>query len=166
MPLDSSQAASSQSFAALRTSWSERHAAFVESYKAATTRSSAHASKLEELSALEERSGALRRSVDVQRQELYSLGDPLARHLELRKQWRDLQSEQTQLIEQQCGRLTELSDELIRASVSGGAGTDRFAEELRSAVRGSTSWSTATQSSLSAATTGPLVITRRAASSY
>lgn len=123
--------------ATLNHTWNQRHCAFSDRYDAAMARLSAHASKLEELNVLEERRRELQHSLDIQREELKSFGDPGAQHSELRSQWHALQRERTDLLAQQCARLTELSDELIRATVHAGAGTDGLQERFKNIVRGS-----------------------------
>jgi chromosome segregation protein len=123
--------------AAVLDTWQQRHAAFGERYDEAMARSSAHASKLDELTALEERRRELQQSLDVQRDELRSIGDPGARHYELRAEWHALQRERTDLLARQCAKLTELSDGLIRATVHAGAGTAGLQERFKNVVRGS-----------------------------
>jgi putative AbiEii toxin of type IV toxin-antitoxin system/AAA domain-containing protein len=123
--------------ASLNDKWSSSYGAFGERYDAAMARSSAHTSKLEELNVLEERRRELQHSLDIQREELKSFGDPGARHLHLRSQWHALQRERTDLLAQQCAHLTRLSEELIRATVHAGAGTDGLQERFKSVVRGS-----------------------------
>jgi chromosome segregation protein len=121
----------------LSDTWNHRHAEFGERYDAAMTRSSTHRSKLDELDVLEERRRDLQHSLDIEREELTSLGDPGARHTELRAQWHALQLERTGLVESQCVELTDLSDGLIRAKVHADTGTDSLQEHFKNVVRGS-----------------------------
>lgn len=121
----------------LHETWRHGYAAFGERYEAAMARSSAHASKLGELNVMEERRRELQQSLDVQREDLESFGDPEARHAELRSQWYALQRERTEMLAQQCAQLTALSDGLIRATVRGGAGTAGLQARFKDVVRGS-----------------------------
>ena len=118
-------------------SWRETSAAYQGSYVAATERSTAQASRLKELEGLESRQRELQRQVDTQREELAALGDPVKRHAELRKRWREIQSDGSQILEEQCAVLTDLSGGIIRASVRRGAGTARLQERFKAAVAGS-----------------------------
>jgi chromosome segregation protein len=123
--------------AALTDQWRQGHAAFTERYNGATTRSSAHASRLAELNALEERRRELQQSLDIQREALAASGNPEARHAELRSQWHTLQRERTETLAQQCQQLTELSNGLIRATVRTGAGAAELQARFKDVVRGS-----------------------------
>lgn len=125
------------SLAASRKTWEKALKAFQKRYAAATERSSAHASKLSELEALEERQQAVRESIAENRTELASLGDPSGAHAELRGEWQQVQAERSAVMEQQCERLTSLSEGLIRATVRKGAGTEPLLEPFKAAVAGS-----------------------------
>lgn len=121
----------------LRAIWSSSLDAFGERYSTATTQSSAHALKLEELNTLEERRRELQQALDVGAQQLDLLGDPASRHEELRANWLALQEERTAKLNEQCKKLTDLSDELIRATILKGAGTIRQQQHFKSALKGS-----------------------------
>ncbi len=117
--------------------WSKALKAFNKRYAAATERSTAHASKLEELEELERRQQPVRDTIAEARAELATLGEPAAVHEELRVSWREVQNERSTVMEEQCERLTDLSGGLIRASVRRNAGTERLLDPFKAAIAGS-----------------------------
>ena len=117
--------------------WRELSRTFGERYDAAMARSTAHASKLTELNAAEDRRRELQESLNIRREELDSFGDPAASHGALRAEWHALQTERTTLLSAQCAELTALSSGLIRATVEVGEGTADFEDRLKEVVRGS-----------------------------
>jgi chromosome segregation protein len=117
--------------------WEKIHAAFEAKYAEAKDRSTAHTSKLRELSELEQRRKALGQTLREQREELKKIGDPTTHHIELREQWVTLQRTATELLETQCEDLTKLSDGLIRASVRRSTGFALVSEKFRGAITGS-----------------------------
>lgn len=123
--------------AGLLETWHERRDEFEKQYAAAAERSTAHASKLEELAALEKRRTELQGALDRQRDELSRLDDAAARHDALRAEWRALQGERSAAIEAQCSALTDLSGGLIRAQVRRNAGLQELEDRLKAAVTGS-----------------------------
>jgi chromosome segregation protein len=120
-----------------KASWTKALAAFDKRYSAATERSSAHASKLEELEELERRQGVVREAIAEARRELTSLSDPGATHSQLRAEWTQIQNERSSIMEEQCERLTELSDGLIRAGIRRHAGAERLQAPFKAAISGS-----------------------------
>lgn len=128
---------SGSGLAQLHDAWAAQRAAFELRYEAATTRSTAHAAKLEELTTLEKRRGELQQTLNTQAQQLELLGNPATRHIELRGDWLALQAERTARLNEQCARLTDLSDQLIRATIRQGAGTSTHQQRFKSAVQGS-----------------------------
>jgi type III restriction enzyme len=117
--------------------WRKSYGEFTAAYSAAAERSSAQKSKLSELTALETRQRDLQTTLSTQQDELVALGDPIARHADLRSKWRAIQAERCGLLQVQCEQLTELSDGLIRAHVERGAGTARLLDPFKAAVAGS-----------------------------
>ncbi len=122
---------------ALTKQWRAAHETYLTQYNAAAERSTAHQSKLKELREIEQRLGELQASLTVNRDELQTLGDPATKHSELRAHWREIQAERSQIIEQQCTAVTEISEGLIQASLQRGAGVERLQEAFKSAVTGS-----------------------------
>lgn len=122
---------------ALARGWRSAHDDFRGRYGAAKDRAAEHASGLEELERLDARCQALQTSVEMQREELIAFGDAAARHADLLDEWRAVQTERSETIEQQCLALNELSGGQILASVQRGAGTRRLQERFRGATVGS-----------------------------
>ena len=116
---------------------SNQLASFELKYEGAKERSNAHEIQLTELQQVEERQRATEASAVSQRNELRQLGEPVTRHHELRAKWRELLVQHSEAIQQQCGKLSDLSDGLIRASVRRGSGLRSLDGRLRGAVQGS-----------------------------
>lgn len=121
----------------LLADWQTKNNAFGKDYAAATERSAAHRSKLDELAKLEERRREAQTGLDEQKEELAGLSDPEKTHADYRIHWRALQSEKSKAIEGECTALTSLSGALIRASVVRSAGMDLLRERFKSAITGS-----------------------------
>jgi type III restriction enzyme len=121
----------------LLADWQARKTVFGEQYAAATERSAAHRSKLEELAKLEDRRRQVQNALDEQQEELASVGEPDQKHAGYRNQWRDLQAERTTAIEGECTSLTSSSGGLIRARVLRSAGVDLLHDRFKSAITGS-----------------------------
>jgi len=117
--------------------WGKQSADFAERYAAAAERSTAHASKLEELRQLEERQRHLQASISAQEEELSGLGAPGQRHQELRGVWRKIQEERAAALKSQCDELTALSGGLIRATLEGGAEPEVLKDRIANAISGS-----------------------------
>ncbi|WP_419947128.1 TrlF family AAA-like ATPase [Candidatus Poriferisodalis sp.] len=110
---------------------------FEVEYEAATDRSSAHASQLQELRLVEQRHQDSVSSVASLRDEIDTLDDPATEHEVLRQHWLRLQEQRSTTISQQCQELGRLSGGTIRANVMIGSGLRAIVDRLRTAVQGS-----------------------------
>ena len=127
----------SAGFGALLEDWRVKRDAFAKEYLAATERSAAQRSKLDDLAKLEARRRELQSELDRQKEELAGLVDAAEKHSELRGDWRALQAERSSAIEAECVALTELSGGLILANVVRSAGLARLQVRFKSAITGS-----------------------------
>lgn len=110
---------------------------FEESYSAVKQRSTAHEHRLKELARLDEQQAAARRLLAQERAELQALGNPAARHDELRQQLIDLTVGRSEAIAEQCRSLTTQSEGLLRAELKRGIGLDDAQTKFRSLIAGS-----------------------------
>lgn len=117
--------------------WRQKHESYEERYAAAAERSTAHRSKLDELTALETRLRELQVNLATQEEELTTLGDPVPLHSELRTAWRTVQDERTAALTEQCEQLTARSGGAIRAIVLSGVDAAVLSERFAAAVSGS-----------------------------
>lgn len=117
--------------------WNKKRDAFDVKYKAATERSTAHKSKLDQLAEIDKRKKELQAALDKNKDELNSLKNAQEAHANLRSDWRSLQSERSDLVQARCEALTELSSGLIRAKTERNAGFDDFEARFKSAIGGS-----------------------------
>jgi ABC-type lipoprotein export system ATPase subunit len=117
--------------------WRERFERYETRYTDATSRSSAHESRLAELADLEARQRALRTKVATEHSELDSMQASSDKYIELREEWARLHRERSTLLDRECRALTESSGGLIDASLHAGAGLEEVQNKLRSAISGS-----------------------------
>jgi chromosome segregation protein len=123
--------------AALLGDWSKRSETFAEKYTAAAQRSTAHASKLDELGELETRQSQLQDSITSHGEELAALGNPSDTHASLREDWRRIQRDRAMALKEQCDELTQRSGRLIRATLQSAAETEALRDRIAAAISGS-----------------------------
>lgn len=123
-------------YGAAAAAWQKSRSGFQKAYEKAVAKSDAHRDRLDELAALETRQRALQDVIDKQAQEIELAGDPSARHDELRSAWRALRQQRTDRLQAQCVGLTELSEGLIQATISRGAGTGAQQERFKAELQG------------------------------
>jgi len=113
-----------------------KHAEFRKAYELAVQKSSAHELTLSQLRELEERLKAIRERLAANKQALAQIGTPEEQFVNFRDQWCVKHHERSQLLQEQCLRMTDLSNGQIRASLKKGAGVKQITEALISAVSG------------------------------
>lgn len=119
------------------SNWVEALDAFENKYTTAKTKSSAHQSKLQQLSELEQRVKHIRSELLKINTELQSLGDLSKDYKELRIKWILMHQDKGKLIEDECKKLSGYSNNEIKAELNHGEGFDKISEELKKAVSGS-----------------------------
>lgn len=115
----------------------EAIASFDRDYEDVKARSTAHEAKLRELAEIEDQRKTAHGLVEEQRRARKGLGDPEARHKELRSELIDLQRQRSARLEKQCDVLTSLSDQLLRATMQRGRGLMEVEGKFRAATAGS-----------------------------
>lgn len=111
--------------------------AFNEKYGAVKDRSTAHETKLHQLSELEAQIAAATDLLGRQELESTRLGDPAGEHDSLRESLRALNGERSQALETQCAALSAASDQLIRASLEVGRNFAEVQSKFKGLVTGS-----------------------------
>ena len=106
-------------------------------YTAVRDRSTSHATKLAELAEVERRLQSSREVIAAQTTELQSFGEPQVAHDALMAEFTELARERSATLETQCGKVSELSDRLIRARLQVGQGFAEVADKFRGLVSGS-----------------------------
>lgn len=124
-------------FGQLSKSIRDSIASFDQKYQTVKERSTAHATKLAELSTVEEQQRTASQSIRTQRAELQALGDPEEAHGTLIHDRFDLLEKRSERIGKQCEDLATLSGGLIRAKLLRGRDLAAVAERLRGATAGS-----------------------------
>ena len=117
--------------------WSIRYAAFQAEYAAAMQRSSSHAEKLQQLRILEARSAELSVEATRVRESLTTLSAADEVYSNAYSEWLEAQREYDDLVDRECGDLTERSGGLIRVGVKRYADATAFVTVLRAALQGS-----------------------------
>ena len=100
-------------------------------------KSSAHATRLNELSEVERSRSVIADNLAVNKAELAALGDPAARHIELRGDLTRLLAERSDQLARQCRSVTELSEGALKATVGIGRGFQDVIERFRQVIAGS-----------------------------
>lgn len=120
-----------------RAEWTKVKGAFDESYKAAKNEASSHESQLKSLAELEQKIKTISERISAAESEIATLGDPESSFRSLREQWRQLHRQRGDLYAQQCAKLTELSDGIIRATALRGANMSGVDGQMKSIMKGS-----------------------------
>ncbi len=111
--------------------------AFDATYSGVKARSSAHEAKLVELAKLEEDQRTATNLSNKLAQEISELGDPLEKHVALRKELTEAREERRVSLAKQCSDLAKLSDGLIKAAISASKGFDPVKTKFKGLVSGS-----------------------------
>lgn len=93
-----------------------------EQYESAKQRSSAHQSRLTQITQAEQRMRVLTNSLADKERQIAGLGKPEDEYQISRKQWLELYAERGDALETRCNELTQLSNKRIRARLRRGAG--------------------------------------------
>lgn len=110
---------------------------FEERYEEVKRRSSAHQAKLDELAGVESRRTQAAELLATHKRDRQTLGDPFKVHTDLRGELIALYRERSELLSEEAARLTELSEGLLRASISRGQGLAPVEERFRGFIQGS-----------------------------
>lgn len=113
-----------------------KHDEFREAYELAKEKSTTHESTLSQLGELEERLSLIRERLASNKAALTATGTPEDQFAKLREQWCAIHDERAQLLEEQCSRMTTLSNGQIRATLRKGAIVNGITEALKAAVTG------------------------------
>ena len=116
--------------------WQAKYDEFRKSYELSVQKSTAHESTLTQLSELEGRLGTLRERLEANKSAISSIGRPEEQFANLREQWASIHHERSGLLQEQCLRMTGLSNGQIRATLRKGAIIGRVVEALKAAVSG------------------------------
>lgn len=124
-------------YAVAREEWKKVKAAFDTTYQAAKNAASSHEVQLRSLADLEQKITTISQRISTAESEVCSFGDPDASFLALREQWKALHVRRGSLYAEQCTKLTELSDGVIRATALRGANISALDAQIRTITKGS-----------------------------
>lgn len=124
-------------YALAHQSWVRAKERFDQEYQAAKSAASAQEAQLKSLTELDQKIRTIRQRISVAENEIGTLGDLDAIFRDLRNDWRKLHRRKGDLFAQQCAKLTELSDGVIKATTRRGANTAALDEQMKSITKGS-----------------------------
>lgn len=116
--------------------WRARYDAHKTAYEQAKERASSQSATLKSINELEERTRQLSERHITRQASLAELGDPESSFGQGVDNWLSLMGRRAELLQQECQRLTTLSDGRIRASILRGADTSAILERLSALVTG------------------------------
>lgn len=119
--------------------WRRWEAALVDyrvRYEAALAQHSVHSEKLKQLGQLEARLNQLQEEKVSSEEALLALANADAMFEGELAKWRELLQQRSDMIDAECGKLTEASTGIIKAEVRRAAETTRFTEKLREVATG------------------------------
>lgn len=108
-----------------------------ETYTDVKNRSTAHTTKLAELSEVEKQYQAVIQNLRAHKADLQDIGTPEIEHAKLVDEMFRAMNSRSLRMAQECKSLAELSGGLIRATLQAGQGLDRVAEKFRGVISGS-----------------------------
>jgi type III restriction enzyme len=117
--------------------WLEIYRDFETKYQEATGRAAVHISQIKALEDIEKRRNALSEQVTARRAELAKMGHPVDTQQTLRGEWVELQQERSHLLKQQCDRLIQLSEGMLRAKLEARSEVAAISDRFRGAISGS-----------------------------
>lgn len=120
-----------------RKKWSAAKAKYDQEYQIAKSAASAHETQLKSLAEIEDKIKTISKRISSSHNEIDSLGKPENEFVSLREQWIGLHKEKGDLYVEQCGKLTELSDGIIRATALRGANISKLESQIKTMIKGS-----------------------------
>ena len=133
---DAALAADSQ----LRTAeakWRGMFRDFNAAYQEATKRAAAHVSQIKALEDIEKTRTSVAEQLQRKKAQLAKMGSPVDAHKTLRGQWVGIQTERSHAIKEQCDRLINLSNSMLRAKLEVRAEVNAISDRFRGAITGS-----------------------------
>ena len=117
--------------------WTDAKKRYDETYDAAKSAASSHETQLKLLAELEQKIRTISQRISAAENEVTTLGDPDVDFRTMQTEWKKLHKEKGDLYAQQCGKLTELSDGVIRATARRGANIAALDRQLKAIMKGS-----------------------------
>lgn len=108
-----------------------------QKYEAAKQKSTSQEATLIQIQKIEDRIKEIRKSLTEKKQGIFKTGDPEAKFTELRDAWFKVHKEKADLLNAQCEKLGELSDNNLKATLGRGKGTTELESVLEGMISGS-----------------------------
>jgi len=116
--------------------WERHKREFEGKYESAKKAATANEKQLDQIRSVEKRVSEIKKLRLTNRQALTAFGDPEATYRTLRTNWSELHRRMLEILEGQCSKFSELSNQLIKADVRGNVDTEALKERLRAAFAG------------------------------
>ena len=130
------QGESSKDYIEIRKEWHKNVDSHDQAYEAVKLKATSHQDKIIQISKLEKRMRELTKLITKKEQSLTSLGNPEIEYQVARKDWLDSFSKKGDLLESECKRLTDESDNLIKATLNRGAELKNVSTEFKEITKG------------------------------
>jgi chromosome segregation protein len=117
--------------------WTDAKTRYDEAYHAAKSAASSHETQLRSLAELEQKIRTISQRISAAENEVNTLGDPEVAFRTIQTEWKRLHKGKGDLYAQQCVKLTELSDGVIRATARRGANIAALDRQLKAIMKGS-----------------------------
>jgi type III restriction enzyme len=124
-------------FAKAHCLWTDAKARYDEAYATAKSAASSHETQLKSLAEIEQKIRAVSQRIAAAENEINTLGNPDVAFRTIQTEWKGLHKKKGDLYAQQCLKLTELSDGVIRATARRGANIEALDRQLKAIMKGS-----------------------------
>nr|WP_158231017.1 AAA family ATPase [Rhodopirellula bahusiensis] len=123
-------------YTSFKRDWQAKFDAHEKQYEAVKERAVEHESLLKQISSVEGRLKTLKETISHRKTDLESHGTPEVEYESARSQWMDLFRQKAELLDERCRELTELSGEMILATLKRGGGVKVVLEKLQTLLEG------------------------------
>jgi chromosome segregation protein len=117
--------------------WTDAKTRYNKAYDAAKSAASSHETQLRSLAELEQKIRTISQRISAAENEVNTLGNPDVAFRTIQTEWKGLHKGKGDLYAQQCVKLTELSDGVIRATARRGANIAALDRQLKAIMKGS-----------------------------
>lgn len=119
-------------FLTFQREWTAKYEAHNVKYEEVKKRATEHEALLKQIGEVETRIKTLTQTIAERKADLDDYGTPETEYNESKEQWLDLFRQKSELLDERCQQLTQLSSDMILATLKRGAGTDSVFESLQS----------------------------------
>lgn len=119
-----------------RREWEAKFEAHEKKYEDVKKRATEHEALLKQITEIEGRIKSLKETIAERKSDLEEHGSPEVEYTEAQAQWVDLFRQKAEILDGRCREMTQLSGEMILASLQRGAGVEGVNSKLQSILEG------------------------------